>query len=79
MTIENTRGDSDFETRTQALSESYITLNSIGEYLSMLHPDMAQKYYRDAQQRMESLVSYVFYKQPPTSSGDLLGASATVS
>lgn len=79
MTIENTRGDSDFETRTQALSESYITLNAIGEYLSMLHPDMAQKYYRDAQQRMGSLMSYVFYKQPPTSSGDLLGASATVS
>jgi len=79
MYIINTRGDSDFDARTQDLIQSYITLNSVGEYLSMLHPDMAQKYYRDAQQRMESLVSYVFYKQPPTSSGDLLGASATVS
>ena len=66
MTIRNTRGDSDFEARTQALAESYVTLNSVGEYLSMVHPDIAQKYYRDAQQRMESLIAYVFYKKPPT-------------
>lgn len=65
ITITNTRGDSDFETRTQALAESYVTLNAIGEYLSMLHPDLAQKYQRDAKQRMESLVAYVFYKKPP--------------
>jgi hypothetical protein len=64
--IINTRGDADFETRTKALVESYITLNSIGEYLSMTHPDLAQKYQRDAKQRLESLVSYVFYKKPPT-------------
>lgn len=66
MTITNTRGDSDFDTRTKDLAESYITLNSVGEYLSMLHPDIAQKYQRDAQQRMQSLVAYVFYKKPPT-------------
>ena len=66
MTIANTRGDSDFNARVQDLSESYVTLNSVGEYLSMVHPDIAQKYYRDAQQRMESLIAYVFYKKPPT-------------
>ena len=66
MTITNTRGDTDFETRTQAMAESYITLNSVGEYLSMLHPDIAQKYQRDAQQRLETLIAYVFYKKPPT-------------
>lgn len=66
MTITNTRGDLDFEARTKDLAESYITLNSVGEYLSMVHPDIAQKYQRDAQQRMESLISYVFYKKPPT-------------
>lgn len=65
MTIANTRGDSDFETRTKDLAESYITLNSVGEYLSMLHPDLAQKYHADAQQRMESLIMYVFHKNPP--------------
>ena len=66
ITIQNTRGDADFEPRTQAMAESYITLNAVGEYLSMVHPDIAQKYQRDAQQRMESLISYVFYKKPPT-------------
>ena len=68
MTITNTRGDSDFEARTQAMAESYVTLNSVGEYLSMLHPDLAQKYRADAQQRMEALLMYVFSKKPPTAS-----------
>ncbi len=66
ITISNTRGDSDFETRTQSLSESYITLNAIGEYLSMIHPDLAEKYHADAGQRMDALVMYVFYKKPAT-------------
>ena len=66
MNITNTRGDSDFSTRVQNMAESYITLNTAGEYLSMVHPDIAQKYQRDAQQRMESLVAYVFYKKAPS-------------
>lgn len=65
MTIANTRGDADFDARVQDLSESYVTLNSVGEYLSMVHPDIAQKYQRDARQRLESLIAYVFYKKPP--------------
>ena len=32
----------------------------------MMHPDIAQKYQRDAQQRLEMLIAYVFYKKPPT-------------
>jgi hypothetical protein len=66
MTIQNTRGDSDFETRTKDFVESYVTLTAVGEYLSMMHPDIAQKYQRDAQQRLEMLIAYVFYKKPPT-------------
>jgi glutamine synthetase adenylyltransferase len=79
MTITNTRGDSDFETRTQALAESYVTLNSICEYLSMVHPDLAAKYQRDARQRIESLVEYVFYKKPPTATASQTSGTATVS
>ena len=79
LTITNTRGDSDFETRTQDLAESYITLNSTGEYLSMVHPDLAAKYQRDARQRIESLVEYVFYKKTPTATADPLAATASVS
>lgn len=66
ITIANRRGDSDFETRTSDMIQSYITLNSVGEYLSMMHPDIAQKYHADARQRMETLIAYVFYKKPPT-------------
>jgi hypothetical protein len=79
MTITNTRGDSDFDTRVKDLAESYVTLNSVGEYLAMAHPDLAQKYRSDARQRIESLVSYVFYKKPPTTNGDVLAASSVVS
>ena len=79
ITIQNTRGDSDFESRTQALAESYITLNSTGEYLSMVHPDIAKKYQLDAIQRMQSLVAYVFYKNPPAvSSANPLSVNATI-
>ena len=66
MEIANTRGETDFDTRSKDMIQSYIVLNSVGEYLSMVHPDIAQKYQRDAQQRLESLIAYVFYKKPPT-------------
>ena len=79
MTIANARGDSDFEARTQALGESYITLNSVGEYLAMVHPELSQKYKLDARQSMESLVAYVIYKKPPTASANPLSATSVVS
>jgi hypothetical protein len=66
VTITNTRGDSDFQNRVADLIDSYVRLNSIGEYLSMVHPDLAKKYQDDALQRMEALVEYVVYKKPPT-------------
>jgi hypothetical protein len=77
MTITNTRGDSDFATRTQDLIESYITLNSVGEYLAMNHLDLAQKYQADARQRMEALVMYVIYKKPPTAPTHTTEGTAT--
>lgn len=64
--ITNTRGDSNFETRSKDMIEAYIVLNSVGEYLSMMHPDIAQKYQRDARQKVEALIGYVFHKNPPT-------------
>ena len=79
ITIQNTRGDADFEPRTQAMAESYITLNSVGEYLSMAHPELAQKYQRDAQQRLQSLVLYVYSKKSPITSTDFTDPTGTVS
>jgi hypothetical protein len=79
MTITNTRGDSDFDARAQALTESYVTLNSIGEYLAMAHPDLSQKYHADARQRMESLMMYVIYKKAPeAASADPLSVNSTI-
>lgn len=78
MTITNTRGDSDFEARAKDLVESYVTLNTVGEYLSMLHPDISQKYGQDARQRLEALVTYVIYKNPPTSNDSVLASTASV-
>lgn len=66
--IQNTRGDTDFANRVTDMIGMYLVLTSVGEYLSMTHPDIAQKYQRDAQQRMEMLIAYVFYKKPPTNS-----------
>lgn len=68
MTLVNTRGDSDFEARTQKFIESYMVLFTVGEYLAMTHPDIAQKYRIDVEGTMQSLVQYVFYKKPPTKS-----------
>lgn len=78
ITIQNTRGDADFEARTKAMAESYITLNTVGEYLSMLHPDLAQKYQRDAQQKIEVLVGYVYSKKSPITSTTFSDPTGTV-
>lgn len=66
IVLANSRGASDFESRTTELVKSFIELYTVGEYLAMVHPDIAQKYHADARQRMESLVEYVFFKTPPT-------------
>lgn len=58
----------DFLSRAKDMVESYITLNTIGEYLSMTHPDLAKKYHDDAVQRMEALVGYVAHKSPASES-----------
>ena len=79
ITITNTRGDADFDTRVQDLSDSYVTLNSVGEYLSMVHPDIAQKYNSDAQQRLEMLVAYVFAKKAPIETVSFTDPTGSVS
>jgi hypothetical protein len=80
MDIENTRGDADFSTRAKDFIVSFVTLSTVGEYLSMAHPDIAQKYQADARQRMEALIGYVIYKTAPASaSANPLSVNATIS
>lgn len=65
ITIANTRGSSDFDTRCNELVTSYVTLFTVGEYLSMTHPDLAEKYRQNAAGAMHSLLTYAFFKNPP--------------
>jgi len=66
MTLTNTRGMADFDTRSGDMITTYITLFSVGEYLGMAHPELAAKYQTDATNAMQSLLAYAFHKEPPT-------------
>lgn len=69
IVLENNRGVSEFDNRCADLITTYITLFTVGEYLSMTHPDLAEKYSRDAANAIQSLMAYAFYKEPPTGNG----------
>ena len=66
ITLENKRGDVNFDTRCGELINSYVVLFSVGEYLSMTHPELAAKYAKDAEGAIHALFSYAFYKGGPT-------------
>ena len=68
ITITNTRGDQDFQSRVEDMQKSYIILSVTASYLSMLHPEYAEKYHNEAQQAMTALVQYAFYKAGPAAS-----------
>lgn len=65
ITLTNTRGTADFDTRCGELMTTYITLFAVGEYLAMVHPELAEKYYRDAGNAVQSLMAYAYHKDPP--------------
>lgn len=67
LTLANTRESSDFDARCQELVTTYLTLFTVGEYLAMVHPELAEKYRQDSVQSIQSLLAYAFYKKPPTS------------
>lgn len=65
LTLVNTRGSSDFDTRCAELVNTYVVLSSVGEYLAMTHPDLAEKYRADAANAIQSLIMYAFHKNAP--------------
>lgn len=69
MTLTNTRGTEDFDARCKELATTYITLYSVGEYLAMVHPELAEKYRLDATNAIQALQIYAFHKNPPKSEG----------
>lgn len=66
ISLTNTRGSEDFDTRCGELITTYITLFTIGEYLAMAHPELAEKYRVDAANAIMSLQIYAFHKNPPS-------------
>ena len=79
LELRNTRASNDFDSRCQELVKTYIINYSACEYLAMVHPELAEKYRQSSVQAIQSLLAYAFYKNPPTTEGDPLSASTTVS
>jgi hypothetical protein len=50
----------------QNAAKSYALFFSVGEYLAMTHPELAEKYYRDAQGMMNTIITTAYHKEPPT-------------
>jgi len=66
ITINDARWDSQVATALNKAAQSYALLFSVGEYLAMTHPELAEKYYRDAQGMMNTIITTAYHKDPPT-------------
>ena len=64
--IDNARWNSHVAAAVRDACVSYATLFSVGEFLAMTHPELAEKYYRDAQGMMNTIISSAYHKNPPT-------------
>ena len=78
ITVNDARWDSQVATALSKAAQSYALLFSVGEYLAMTHPELAEKYYRDAQGMMNTIIATAYHKDPPSASSSI-GGSATVS
>ena len=66
ITLTGSRFNSELEKALQNAGKSYAVLFSVGEYLAMTHPELAEKYYRDAQGMMNTIITTAYHKEPPT-------------
>ena len=66
ITVNDARWDSQVATALSKAAQSYALLFSVGEYLAMTHPELAEKYYRDAQGMMNTIITTAYHKDPPT-------------
>ena len=78
ITVNGTRWDAEVAEAVQNACVSYATLFSVGEFLAMTHPELAEKYYRDAQIMMNTIISSAYHKDPPTATADPLTATSSV-
>lgn len=66
ITVEGTRWNAQLTASVQNAAKSYAILFTVGEYLAMTHPELAEKYYRDAQGMMNTIITTTYHKNPPT-------------
>lgn len=66
ITVEGTRWKAPLTTSVENAARSYAVLFTVGEYLAMTHPELAEKYYRDAQGMMNTIITTAYHKNPPT-------------
>ena len=66
ITVNDARWDSHVATALSKAAQSYALLFSVGEYLAMTHPELAEKYYRDAQGMMNTIIATAYHKDPPS-------------
>ena len=66
ISVSGTRWDASVTAAVQNAAESYALLFTVGEYLAMTHPELAEKYYRDAQGMMNTVITTAYHKDPPT-------------
>lgn len=66
--VNSVRWDNHVATAMQKAAESYALLFTVGEFLAMTHPDLAEKYNRNAQGMMATLVSMAHHKEAPSES-----------
>lgn len=79
ITVNDARWDAQVATALQNACQSYALLFSVGEYLAMTHPELAEKYHRDAQSMMNTIITTAYHKDPPSATADPTAASAAVS
>ena len=79
ITLTGSRFNTELEKALQNAGKSYAILFTVGEYLAMTHPELAEKYYRDALGMMNTIVATAYKKKSPTvATADPLSVSTSI-
>ena len=65
INVDGTRWNTALVTSVTNAAKSYAVFFSVGEYLAMTHPELAEKYYRDANGMMQTIMTLAYHKNPP--------------
>ena len=65
INVDGTRWNTALVNSVTNAAKSYAVFFSVGEYLAMTHPELAEKYYRDANGMMQTIMTLAYHKNPP--------------